>query len=76
MDENEKQVQKPFSLLYEDFEKSISELINNSGLPISVVECIFKNVLNMLHNVSIQQLQIDKERYDKLLNKNNGDIKQ
>lgn len=58
---------KPFSMLCEEFKKNVVNLINSSGLPPFVVESILKNHLNEVSSVAKNQYQIDKMEYEKLL---------
>lgn len=58
---------KPFSMLCEEFKQNVVNLINGSGLPPFVVESILKNHLNEVSSVAKNQYQIDKMEYEKLL---------
>lgn len=58
---------KPFSMLCEEFKQNVVNLINSSGLPPFVVESILKNHLNEVSSVAKNQYQVDKTEYEKLL---------
>ena len=61
---------KPFSVMCEDFKKELADLINNSSLPPFVVESILQNYLIEINSIVKRQYQIDKAKYDKfILNK-------
>ena len=58
---------KPFSMIYEEFKQKMADIINNSGLPPSVIESVLKNYLNEVNNIAKNQYQIDKAEYEKFL---------
>lgn len=58
---------KPFTLIYEDFRQKMADLINNSGLPPFVVESILQNYLYETRDVARRQYQHDKIQYEKNL---------
>lgn len=58
---------KPFSMMCEEFKQNVVNLINSSGLPPFVVESILKNHLNEVSSVAKNQYQVDKMEYEKLL---------
>ena len=58
---------KPFSIIYEDFRQGVTNLINNSGLPPFVIESVLKNYLNEISSIAKNQYQVDKMQYEKLL---------
>ena len=58
---------KPFSMICEEFKQELANLINNSSLPIYVIELILQNCLNEVDNVAKNQYQIDKTQYEKSL---------
>lgn len=58
---------KPFSMVFKEFEQNMANLINNSGLSPFIVELVLKNYLNEINNVTKNQYQIDKNEYEKSL---------
>lgn len=58
---------KPFSMMCEEFKQNVVSLINSSGLPPFVIESILKNHLNEVSNIAKNQYQIDKAEYEKIL---------
>ena len=65
---------KPFSVVCEDFKKELADLINNSSLPPFVIESILQNYLIEINSIVKKQYQIDKAKYDKfILSRNNID---
>lgn len=67
---------KPFSIIYEEFKQDLANLINNSNLPISVIELILRDYLMEVSNIAKSQYQSDKTQYENFLKKeNNEEIK-
>lgn len=62
-------IQKPITLLREDFIKNAVELCNTSGLPLFVVEDVLKGLLQEIHVASAQQVEADRNRYEAQLKK-------
>lgn len=58
---------KPFSMVCEEFKQELANLINNSGLPICVIELALQNCLNEVDNIAKNQYQNDKVRYKQSL---------
>lgn len=54
---------KPITVVYEDFKQEIADLINNSGLPAFIVEPILYNLLMETRNSVKKQYEYDKEMY-------------
>ena len=65
---------KPFSMVCEEFKQEMANLINNSGLPPSIIELVLQNYLNETSNIARNQYRIDKTQYEQSLdNKNEND---
>lgn len=65
-------MEKPLSLRLKDLKKEINEVIINSGLPIYIIEPIFKDVYRDIANLSLQTtLKQEKEYLDNSLKENN-----
>ena len=58
---------KPLSLIYEDFKQELADLINNSGLPAFIIESVLQNYLIETRTIVKKQYQIDKTQYEKSL---------
>lgn len=58
---------KPQTLVYEELKSGIAGLINNSGLPLFVVEFILNDFLIEVRKVSKQQYEYDKQQYENYL---------
>lgn len=55
---------KPITIIRDEFITSLIDLCNNSGLPFFIIEDVLKNMLQEVHNASVQQLEEDKKRYE------------
>ena len=58
---------KPTTIVYEEFKQDLANLINNSGLPAFVVEPVLQNFLNETRMIMQRQYQLDKAEYEKSL---------
>lgn len=56
---------KPVSMLIDEFNKKIVEAISSSKLPVSVIEPIFRNYYDQLRALAEQQLAHDMQEYEK-----------
>lgn len=64
-------MQKPTSIIRQEFINNLSDLINQSNLPIFVIKPIFADLLNQLSALEKQELEIDTKKwsdYEKSLN--------
>lgn len=61
-------IEKPISLLKEDYMRGVVNLTNESRLPLFIVEYVLKDILNEVHAVSTKQLQEDREKYSAAIN--------
>lgn len=55
---------KPLSVRKEEFESSLVQLINNSGLPSYILEPIVKNYYSELKELSQIQTKQEREQYE------------
>ena len=62
---------KPITVVYEEFKQELTNLINNSGLPAFLVEPVLQNYLNETKLVAEKQYQLDKSQYEKFLAEQN-----
>ena len=55
---------KPITIAYEEFKQQLADLINNSGLPIFMIEPILQNYLSEIRTLIRRQYEIDKGSYE------------
>lgn len=60
-------MEKPTTLRIEDFKKDIINTINNSNLPLFLLDYILKDLYNEIHLASQNQLSKDIREYTKSL---------
>ena len=56
---------KPSTIVYEEFKRGLATLINNSGLPAFIIESVLQNFLNEAMILSQRQYEFDKIEYEK-----------
>ena len=61
---------KPFSIVYEEFKQNMASLINNCGLPPSVIESLLQNYMSEITSIAKNQYNSDKMQYENFLNEN------
>lgn len=66
---NNKEVLKPVTILREEFIANLTNMINDSELPMFVLEPIFKDMHNKIRIAEQQQLENDKKKYQELIDK-------
>lgn len=66
---------KPFSIIYEEFKQNMASLINNCGLPPSVIKSLLENYLSEIASIAKNQYNSDKMQYEKFLNENENNQK-
>lgn len=57
-------MEKPITLIIEELKTNIASTINNSNLPIFVIDNIFKDFYSEIHSMYLQQLESDKKQYE------------
>ena len=62
---------KPSTIIYEEFKQNLAALINNSGLPAFVVEPVLKDFLNEIRIMAQRQYQADVAEYKKVMAEEN-----
>lgn len=62
---------KPLTMICEDFKVELASLINNSGLPAFIIELILQNYLHEIRTMAQKQYQFDKSQYNKSLAEEN-----
>ena len=55
---------KPITILADEFKSKQIALINNSKLPYFIIESILKDCIQEVHIASQQQLKIDRDKYN------------
>lgn len=60
-------MEKPITLVKQDFVKNLTELVNSSGLPPIILEPIFKDMYNDVKIMANRQISIDTEKWNKFL---------
>lgn len=58
---------KAFSITLDEFKQNLISVINESKLPICIVELVIKDLYGELSRAAQQQLKIDKDAYEKSL---------
>lgn len=58
---------KPISIVREEFKNDLIDLINKSGLQMFIIEPILHSVLTEVRSVANAQLEMDKKRYNESL---------
>lgn len=58
---------KPSTIIYEEFKQNLASLINNSGLPAFIIEPVLQSYLNETRAIMQRQYQADKAEYEKSL---------
>lgn len=67
-------VQKPITIMYEDFKQNLADVINNSGLPPFIIESVLYSYLIETRNAAKQQYQFDKNKYTEALSQKNNEL--
>lgn len=55
---------KPITVIADDFQRDLINLVNQSNLPMFFVESILKDLLQEVHLVAVRQLEKDRELYN------------
>lgn len=66
---------KPFSMLYEEFRQGLTDLINNACLPPFIIESVLKNYINEVSGLARNQYQNDKAKYENEIQERNENVK-
>lgn len=61
---------KPIIVAKEDFENGLKELINNSNLPLVILQPIIKSLYNEISISYAKQYREEKEKYELEMNSN------
>lgn len=60
-------IEKPITVIRQEFIDAISNAINNSNLPLFVVEPILRDVYLEVKSLSQKQYEIEKAEYEKTI---------
>ena len=63
MQKNETKIQKPLSILRQEFMENLVDTINYSGIPLLMVEPIVADVLAQVRRANEDQLKADQEMW-------------
>jgi hypothetical protein len=66
---NNKIIEKPITLVREDFINGVIDLCNDSGLPFFMIEDIMKDLIQQIHTAAQRQLEEDRKKYKEELEK-------
>lgn len=66
---------KPITIIYEEFKKNLTDTINNSGLPPFVIEPVLSDYLNEIRMLIKKQYEMDKNAYEEYLKSTEFDNK-
>lgn len=61
-------IQKPITLVREDFIKALTDLINASKLPAFIIEPILRDAHSEVRVAAANQLESDRKRYNTAIN--------
>lgn len=64
---------KPVSMIRMEFISSLTELINNSNLPLFIIEPILKDMYNDVRIASQKQTEEEIKQYQKSIEQNTSD---
>ena len=64
---------KPVSMIRMEFISSLTELINNSNLPLFIIEPILKDIYNDVRIASQKQTEEEIKQYQKSIEQNTSD---
>lgn len=63
-------MEKPITLTISELKNDISKLVNESKLPVFILDNIFREFYSEVHMLSLQQEQAEKVEYEKYLAEN------
>ena len=68
MDNKSRNIDKPLIIAKEELCQKITQAMNESGIPLFIIEYILKDILNDIHNINQQILENEKINYEKNIN--------
>lgn len=66
-----KKILKPVTILREEFINNLTDMVNNSDLPMFVLEPIFRDMHSKIKIAEQKQLENDKLKYQEMINSDN-----
>lgn len=70
---NEKTINKPTTIIRQEFIDNLKNLINSSELPAFVIEPILKDFLEEVKMIAKKQYELDKNYYEKIISEKDND---
>lgn len=70
---DEKMINKPTTIVRQEFIDNLKKLINNSELPAFVIEPVLRDFLEEVKMVVKKQYEIDKSYYEKIISEKDKD---
>lgn len=64
-------INKPMSVVRQEFIEQLFNDVNNCTLPLFVIEPILRDLLNMVKSAAQQQYEAEKSQYEQKLNEQN-----
>lgn len=68
-------IEKPITVIRQEFIEAVSDCINNCNLPLFVIEPILRDLHSEVKALSRQQYEIDRNEYEDKLKMNNDESK-
>ena len=66
-----KEILKPVTILREEFINNLTDMVNNSDLPMFVLEPIFRDMHSKIKIAEQKQLENDKLKFQEMINSDN-----
>lgn len=63
--ENKNHIEKPITMVIDEFKKDVVSLVNNSNLPLFALDYIIKDIYNEIHISSLNLAENDRIKYEK-----------
>lgn len=64
---------KPISLVMEEFKQNMINTINKSGLHVSIIDTLLAQIYNEVHNTALQVAQREQSEYEAAKDKKEKD---
>lgn len=55
---------KPITIIYEEFKDNLANLINDSSLPACIIEPVLESYLREVKIIAKKQYELDKKQYE------------